>query len=145
MTTVRPRVSTLVASLLALTLTGTSAIAQRPTAPTARIADRVCDMSAFVIALQLRDPAGTPIPDATIAVRRVRTRTLVDRAQAMGGTGDYMILEDGSMPDLRAAGEPFEVTFTKGSRTARARIVIGKDASGCHIRLLRGATLVTMR
>ena len=105
---------------------------------------RICDMSMRIVSLQLRTAAGAPVSGASITVRRVRTRTLVDRAEAMGDQGDYKVIEDGTLADLRAGGEPFDVTFRKGARVRRVRLIIGMDAGGCHVALKSGTTRVSM-
>lgn len=96
---------------------------------------QVCDMSARVLILSLVDSSGTALPDAAISVRRLRTGTRVERAEATGG-GSYLVLEDGTLPDLRRGGEPFEVKFRRGNRRRRVRVRIGMDDSGCHVRFI---------
>jgi hypothetical protein len=125
-------------------LVSADALAAQATAKPMPPEQRICDMSMRVIAMRLVDRSGTPIADAGLTVRRVRTRAAVPRAEAMGG-GDYKILEDGTLTDLRKGGEPFEVAFTRaGGRRKVVRLVIGMDAGGCHVELKRGATTVTM-
>lgn len=130
-------------ALLILTC-ASAALAQSATTARLPSTTRVCDMSARVIAMRLQTTSGAAIPNATITVRRVRGRRAVAGAQAMGGQGDYKILEDGSMPDIRPAGEPFDVTFTRDGKTKRVRLVIGLDSTGCHLEVRGGATTVTM-
>lgn len=130
-------------ALLILTC-ASAALAQSATTARLPSTTRVCDMSARVIAIRLLTKSGAAIPNATMSVRRIRGNAAVAGAGAMGGQGDYKILEDGSMPDIRPAGEPFDVTFSRDGKTKRVRLVIGLDASGCHLEVRRGATTVTM-
>lgn len=103
---------------------------------------RICDMSFRIVAVRLVTKSDAPVPGAAITVRRVRTRTMLAQAEAMGGQGDYKIIEDGALADLRPGGEPFDVTFTKDGRTRRVRLIIGMDASRCHVELKGGSSKV---
>ncbi len=105
---------------------------------------RICDMSMRLISLRLVDATGAPVGGARIVVRRVRTRRAVARAEAMGDQGDYRVIEDGTLRDLRPGGEPFDVTFTKGARTKRVRLIIGMDAGRCHVMLKGGPVTVVI-
>jgi len=127
-----------------LVLSAAPLLAQGETSARLPAGKRVCDMSARVVALRLVDAAGAPVPDATIRVRRVRTRTLLTRPESMGQSGDYRIAEDGDLRNLRAGGEPFDVTFRKGGRSRTVRLILGMDAAGCHVMLVRGPTTVTL-
>ena len=106
--------------------------------------EKICDMSAWVVAIRLVDASGAPVSDASIAVRRRSTGAMLPRAESMGGSGDYRILEGGDLPDLRAAGERFDVTFRKGTRSRTVRLRIGQDSTGCRIALLAGPTKVQL-
>jgi hypothetical protein len=105
---------------------------------------RICDMSMRIVSLRLVSSAGAPVDGATITVRRVRTRAVLATAEAMGSQGDYKVLEDGVLPDLRRGGEPFDVTFVKDGRTRRVRLQIGMDKSGCHVELKSGSARITL-
>jgi hypothetical protein len=118
--------------------------AQAPTTATLPPNRRVCDMSLRIVSMRVVDAAGAPVNDATVSVRRVRTRIMLSSAEAMGSQGDYKIAEDGSIPDLRKGGEPFDVTFTKAGRSRRVRVIIGMDAAGCHTELKSTARAVTL-
>ena len=133
----------LVRSALILMAAASTAAAQGGASATLPAERRICDMSMRVIAMRLVDSAGAPVPGAAITVRRVRTKTMLEHAEAMGGQGDYKVLEDGTLPNLRRGGEPFDVRFTLGGRSRRVRLQIGMDAGGCHVELKRGATTVT--
>ncbi len=136
--------STVLRCLALLLVAAAPLVAQR--APTARIPEgqRICDMSARIVAVRLVDRAGAPISDASIRVRRIRTRSLLERAESMGESGDYRIVEDGDLRDLRPAGEPFDVTFRKGTRSRTVRLLLGSDPAGCHVALLRGPTTIRL-
>ncbi len=126
------------------TSAATAMNAQAPTTapvPPGRI---ICDMSMRVVSMRVVDAAGAPVNDATVSVRRVRTRIMLSSAEAMGSQGDYKIAEDGSIPDLRKGGEPFDVTFTKAGRSRRVRVIIGMDSAGCHTELKSSARPVTL-
>jgi hypothetical protein len=113
-------------------------------APTATLPPaQVCDMSSSVLLMQLVDASGARITDARVTVRRVRTGALVERAESTGD-GSYRILEDGGLRDLRREGEPFDVTFVRGARTRRARVRIGLDERGCHVRFVAVPRAVVM-
>lgn len=105
--------------------------------------DRMCDMSIRHVSVRLVDRAGTPVPDAAIVVRRVLRRTLV-RGAAPRGDGTYTVIEDGMLPDLRAGGEPFDVSFRRDDRVQRVRLIIGMDAARCHVALKGGHTTVRL-
>ncbi len=126
-----------------LAVAATAATAQRPASARLPAGEQVCDMSARAIILRLVDRAGAPISDASIIVTRVRTRARLPRVEALGSGGEYKVLEDGTLTDLRPTGEPFDVTFTHARRTRRTRIVLGLDPSRCHIELKSGASKVT--
>ena len=113
---------------------------------TARLpaSERICDMSMRVITMRLVDRSGAPVGGAEISVRRVRRRVPVSGAESMGAGGDYKILEDGTIQDLRPGGEPFDVTFTASGRRKRVRLVIGMDSARCHVALKSGPTKVTL-
>jgi hypothetical protein len=101
-------------------------------------------MSAKLLVVRLQAPNGTAISDASVTVRRVRTKVLMEDTYALGGgDGSYKIMEDGIVRDLRPAGEPFDVTFTRAGRAHRVRLMIGMDASRCHVELISGPTTVT--
>jgi hypothetical protein len=106
---------------------------------------RICDMSIRLISLRLVDATGAPVSGASLTVRRVRTRSTLEHTDGMGGQGDYKILEDGVLTDLRRDGEPFDVTFAKGGRTKRVRIRIGMDAGRCHVMLKSGPERVVLQ
>lgn len=106
--------------------------------------DRICDMSMRVITMQLVDRSGAPLGGAGITVRRVRRRATVSGAASMGAGGDYKILEDGEISDLRPAGEPFDVTFAAAGRRKRVRLVIGMDPARCHVAQKSGPTKVIL-
>lgn len=119
-----------------------TAAAQR--APSATLpAARICDMSMRVLIMQLVDAAGQPVSGATLTVRRVRTRQLVERAEPTGD-GSYRILEDGALRDLRPGGEAFDVTFALGARRRRTRVRIGMDEARCHVRFMTVPAKVTL-
>ncbi|MDZ7631468.1 MAG: carboxypeptidase-like regulatory domain-containing protein [Gemmatimonadaceae bacterium] len=132
-------------SAMILLVAATAAGAQAATSRSLPPGQQVCDMSLRLISIRLVNAQGAPVPDAAITVRRVRTRTMLANAEAMGGQGDYRILEDGVLPDLRRGGEPFDVRFTKDGRVRRVRLVIGMDAGGCHVMLKSGPTKVSFQ
>ncbi len=103
--------------------------------------ERVCDMSMQSVSLTLVDRAGRPVSNAAILVRRVQRRTLVRGASSLGN-GTYTVIEDGAVPDLRAGGEPFDVTFRRDDRIRRVRLIIGMDAARCHVALKGGRSTV---
>ena len=109
------------------------------TAPLPR-ARRICDMSLRLLTLRLVDAAGAPVPGATFTVVRRRDRVPVAGAGAMGGRGDYKVLEDGEVRDLTPDGERFDAVFRRDGRTRRVRLLIGTDSAGCHVRLLSPAS-----
>ncbi len=138
------RVSVVCRSVCVLLVAATAAGAQGAPTRTLPSDQRVCDMSMRIIAMRLVDAAGAPGAGASITVRRVRTRTMLENVEAMGGEGDYKVLEDGTLKDLRRAGEPFDVTFAKNGKTRRVRLRIGMDAGGCHVELKSGPVRVVM-
>jgi hypothetical protein len=115
-------------------LLASSAFAQR--APATRLpTPRMCSMLFSVLIVQLVDSAHTPVPGATVTVRRVRTGALIESA-GPGDDGSYKILEDGVLKDLRRNGEAFDATFTKGARRRTVRLRIGMDEDRCHVRFI---------
>ncbi len=97
---------------------------------------QACTMVERVLMMQVVDAHGTPIADAKITVRNLRTRALVERVEAMGD-GDYRIFDDGGVRSVRRAGDPFDVAFTHGTHTRHVRVHIGTDVEGCHVRFIR--------
>ena len=95
-------------------------------------------MSLHLVALRLVDTSGTPVGGANMRVWRVSNKRLLPGAGPVGSAGDYKIMEDGELPDLRAGGELFDVEFRKDTRTKRLRVRVGLDAQGCHAVLLEG-------
>ena len=118
--------------------------ARRPTTGTPRI----CDMSLRIVTMRLVDGAGQPITDATVTLRRPggsrRGGASLDGVAGAMTQGDYKIAEDGTIADLRAGGEPFDVVFVRGGQTKRVRVRLGKDRSQCHVALLAGPAVVRM-
>lgn len=108
-----------------------SALAQLP-------APVLCTMSASLVALKVVDVRGQPVDGAQLVLRRLSTGQTVPTAAWMGSQGDYKLLEDGDLPDLRPAGEDFEVRLSKDGRSRVLTLRIGKDAQGCHITVLKG-------
>ena len=96
---------------------------------------QTCTMVERVLMMQVVDAGGTPIADATVRVRNLRTRALVESAQAMG-SGDYRIFDDGGVRTVWRAGDPFDVLFAYAGRTRHVRVHIGTDAQGCHVRFI---------
>jgi hypothetical protein len=125
----------------AIALTAVSVQAQSTALPN----DRVCDMSARVVSVRLVDAQARGVGGATITVRRVRTGARLPQAAAMGSDGDYLIAQDGDLPDVRPGGEPLEITFRRTGRVLRHRVVIGMDAARCHLELKRGAAVIRWR
>ncbi len=105
---------------------------------------RICDMSMRIVSVRLIDAKGAPVNGAAIAVRRVRTRSAIANAEPMGEQGDYRVIEDGVLRDLRPGGEPFDVTFTKNGRRKRVRLIIGMDAGRCHVMQKGGPTSIVL-
>lgn len=106
-------------------------------------ANRMCDTSVHRVTVRLLDRVGTPVPDASILVRRVHRRTLM-RGAASLGDGRYTVITDGALADLRPGGEPFDVTFRRKDRLQRVRLIIGMDAAGCHVALKGGRTSIRL-
>jgi hypothetical protein len=130
---------------MAVLMAGFAGVAARATAQSAALpTERVCDMSAKLVSMRLVDASNTGIGGATVTVRRARTRVALPSAAPMGAGGDYLILEDGQLADLRPDGELFEVTLRKGRRVVRHRLEIGMDAARCHIEVKRGALVVRL-
>jgi len=103
-----------------------------------------CTMSASVVALKVVDAKGEPVKGAQLTLRRLSTGATLPFAGPMGDQGDYKLLEDADLPDLRAEGEDFEVRLQKEARSRVLRLRIGKDVQRCHIRLLQGEARVTL-
>ena len=114
-----------------------SALAQLP-------APVMCTMSASVVALKVVDARGQPVDGAQVVLRRLSTGQTVPTAAWMGSQGDYKLLEDADLPDLRAAGEDFEVRLSKDGRSRVLTLRIGMDAQGCHITVLKGERRVVL-
>jgi hypothetical protein len=104
--------------------------------PAAPAGTRACTMVEHVLMMQVVDRNGTPITDATIVVKNLRTRTAVEHAQALG-SGDYRIYDDSGVNSVSRAGDPFDVLVTYGSRSRHVGVNIGTDADGCHVRFIR--------
>ena len=96
---------------------------------------QACTMVERVLMMQVVDANGTPIADAKITVKNLRTRAIVERAQPMG-SGDYRIFDDGGVKSVSRAGDPFDVLFTYGTRMRHVRVNIGADPQGCHVRYI---------
>ena len=63
---------------------------------------QACTMAEGLLMMHVVDTIGAPIADATVTVRNLRTRTLVEKAAAMG-SGDYRIFDDGGVRSVRRA------------------------------------------
>lgn len=96
---------------------------------------KACTMVERVLMMQVVDASGAAIADAKITVRNLRTRSIVERAEAMGD-GAYRIADDGDATSVRRAGDPFDVLFTYGTRMRHVRVRIGTDTEGCHVRFI---------
>ena len=105
-------------------------------------ATKACTLSLNLIALRLVDAQGAPVVGASMRVTRLATKTVLPSTDSFGGPGDFKIMEDGELPDLRPEGEAFEAEFQKEGRTKRVRLRIGMDAQRCHVKLLEGESRV---
>ena len=104
--------------------------------PAAPAGTRACTMVETVLMMQVVDRNGTPVTDATVTVKNLRTRAVVERAQALG-SGDYRIFDDSGANSVSRAGDPFDVRFTYGTRVRHVGVNIGTDPDGCHVRFIR--------
>jgi hypothetical protein len=102
-----------------------------------RAAMRACDMRHKLLTVPVQDAAGAPVTGATIRVRRIKDG--VESAGSELSAGVYQIAEDGIIPNLAEAGEPFDVIITAKGRTQRVRVTLGMDEKRCHIARLDGA------
>lgn len=119
--------------------TSTEAATRQPPA-------RVCASVASVVSLRVVDARGAAVTGATIAVTRAQTgKALTAAAAEMGkGSGEYALLEDDALQWLAPAGETIRVAVSKGTRSVRADLTIGRDPSGCRIARLSGPHTVTL-
>lgn len=122
-----------------LALLSSVAVAQKPAQVRIPAGTRVCDMSARVLTLRVRDRRGAPVSGAAITVTRVASGAAVERIEALSD-GEYKLVEDGSLTGLRSAGEPFDVRLTSNGRTRRYRLTIGLTTDGCHVRYVPPTT-----
>jgi hypothetical protein len=106
-----------------------------------RASAKACDMRHALLMFRVVDASDRAIPGAVVRVRRVRGGT-EQTVAGSGPDGSFMIAEDGSIPNLRASGEPFEVIVTAAGRTQRQRLTIGMDANQCHVTILRGPAML---
>ncbi len=124
-----------------LAVTSTAAAAQLSKAPQvsklpSATGTQACTMVERVLMMQVVDASGTPIADATVTVRNLRTRAVIQSAQALG-SGDYRIFDDSGVRSVSRAGDPFDVLFTYGNRRRHVGVNIGTDPDGCHVRFVR--------
>lgn len=105
---------------------------------------RACNMSASLVALKVVDAKGQPVNGAQISLKRLSTGVLLPFAASMGSQGDYKLLEDGDLPDLKPGGEDFEVRLSKDGRSRVLTLRLGMDAQRCHITVLQGERRVVL-
>lgn len=99
---------------------------------------RLCDQRFAGIRVEVRAPDGSPVTDARVEVRRASDGAVVRVLErAIDRRGGYIVLDDAT-PGPVTPGVAFLVTARHGSRRADARLVVGADAAGCHVRLLEG-------
>jgi hypothetical protein len=124
--------------LVCLSALGYGAVSAQTLAPVS------CTMSARVVTLKVVDARGQPVDGAQLVMRRLSTGQNVPSAAWMGSQGDYKLLEDAELPDLRPAGEDFEVRLSKDGRSRVLTLRIGMDTQGCHITVLKGERRVVL-
>lgn len=107
---------------------------------------RVCPQSASVVAINVVDAAGKPIPGVTVAMTRLRDNTALGNATEMrAGQSEFVLLESDALRWLAPEGERIRLRITHGTRSTTAVIGVGRDATGCKMVQRSGPSVITLK
>lgn len=141
MTPVR-RWSTLVATLVAIG--GPAALGAQQTAQKLGKPTTSCGPLSLIL-VTVVDRTGAPVTDAKLDVKRQRDGKVVPGAMAdMSPTGEYVVMDDTSLPLVPAAGTRFVVRASRGKQVASIVLRIGRTPNGCHVTRLGDATKLVL-
>lgn len=91
------------------------------------------------------DSKGAAVTDAKIAVKRQRDGKEVPGTMTdMSPSGEYVVMDDGALPLVPAAGDSFVVRVTRGKQVASTVWRIGRTPNGCHVMRLSGEPKVVL-
>jgi hypothetical protein len=136
--------STLVATLVVIG--GPAALsAQAPTLkPLPRKATTSCGPLALIL-VTVVDSKGAPVTDAKVDVKRERDGKEVPGAMAdMSPSGEYVVMDDTSLPLVPAGGANFVVRARRGKQEASAVLRIARTSNGCHVSRVENTTKVIL-
>jgi len=107
---------------------------------------KVCILSASVVSIRVVDAAGQGVPNATVAMTRVRDSASLGLATEMQkGSGEFALFESDALRWALPKGDTIRLQVTAGKRQRTSTIVIGPDPSGCRIVQLSGDAIIALK
>lgn len=107
---------------------------------------RVCSQSAWVVAINVVDAAGKPIPGVTVTMTRLRDKKSLGNATEMRpGLSEFVLFQSDALQWLAPKGDRIRLRVTAGARTTTAVIVVGRDPTGCKVVQLSGPGVITLK
>lgn len=102
-----------------------------------------CTASFAIHTVRLEDAAGAPVTGASVTAVLARTgEVLQPTALALMTEGVYVVVDDGSVHELRPQGDLVNVRITTGSASRDVDYVFATD--GCHVNKVSGPGTVTI-
>jgi hypothetical protein len=88
-----------------------------------------------LIMVTVVDVKGAPVTDATLEVKRQRDGKVVPGAMVdTPANGEYVVMDDTSLPLVPAVGANFVVRAKRGKQTGSTVLRIARSDDGCHVR-----------
>ena len=107
---------------------------------------KVCSLAAWVVAINVVDAAGKPVPGVTVAMTRLRDNQSLGNATEMRpGFGEFVLFQAEALQWLAPKGDSIRLRATAGARSTTADILLGRDSSGCKIVQLSGPSIITLK
>lgn len=105
--------------------------------------DGVCTATFAMHTVRLEDGLGAPIVGASLTATLARTgEVLQPTTLALMSEGVYVVVDDGSVRQIRAGGDRVNVRITTPSASRDVAYVFASD--GCHVERVSGPTTVTI-
>ncbi len=107
---------------------------------------KLCSPSASVVAINVVDLAGKPVPGTTVAMTRLRDKKSLGNAKEMRpGLGEFVLLQTDALQWLTPKGDRIRLLVTAGALVTTAVITAGRDSTGCKIVQRSGPSVITLK